>query len=98
VRALDQRDHLKTHHPGESETCTRAAATRRLPLTTHLFVVARISANVQSFTKPREPTARAAKGFPPPFMEADYPACGGQRPQAAPRKTGVMCRISNGGS
>jgi hypothetical protein len=39
-----------------------------------------VSYNVQSFTKPREPTARAAKGFPPPFTEADYPACGGQRP------------------
>jgi hypothetical protein len=39
-----------------------------------------VAYNVQSFTKPREPTARAAKGFPPPFTEADYPACGGQRP------------------
>jgi hypothetical protein len=57
-----------------------------------------VAYNVQSFTKPREPTARAAKGFPPPFTETNYPARGGQRPKAAPRKTGVMCCIGNGGS
>jgi hypothetical protein len=38
-----------------------------------------VAYNVQRFTKAREPTARAAKGFPPPFTETDYPARGGQR-------------------
>jgi hypothetical protein len=57
-----------------------------------------VAYNVQSFTKPREPTARAAKGFPPPVTEADYLARGGQRPKAVPRKTGVMRRKSHNGS
>jgi hypothetical protein len=30
----------------------------------------------------REPTVRAAEGYPPPFTETDYAARGGQRPQA----------------
>ena len=38
-----------------------------------------VSYNVQRFTTAREPTDRAAKGCPPPFTEADYPARGGQR-------------------
>jgi hypothetical protein len=44
-----------------------------------------VAYNVFRFTKAREPTDRAAKGFSPPFTEADYPACGDKRPQAAPR-------------
>jgi hypothetical protein len=32
-----------------------------------------LAANVFGFTKAREPTARAAKGFPPPFTEATFP-------------------------
>jgi hypothetical protein len=52
-----------------------------------LFVaVVLVAYNVFRFTKAREPTVRAAKGFSPPFTEADYPACGDQRPQAAPRE------------
>ena len=57
-----------------------------------------LALNVHSFTTPREPTDRAAKGCPPPSTETDYLARGGQRPKAAPRKNGVMCRISNSGS
>jgi hypothetical protein len=48
-----------------------------------------VAYNVFGFTKAREPTARAAKGFSPPFTEADYPARGDKRPQAAPREPGV---------
>ena len=33
-----------------------------------------------------EPTVRAAEGCPPPFIETDFPACGGQRPKAATRQ------------
>jgi hypothetical protein len=44
-----------------------------------------VAYNVFRLPTAREPTVRAAKGCPPPFMEADYPARGGQRPQAAPR-------------
>ena len=51
-----------------------------------------VAYNVLRFPTPREPTVRAAKGCPPPFMEADYPARGGQRPQAATRKKRVICR------
>jgi hypothetical protein len=35
--------------------------------------------NVFWLTTAREPTARAAEGCPPPFMEIDYLARGGQR-------------------
>jgi hypothetical protein len=31
-----------------------------------------MAANVFEFTKAREPTVRAAKGFPPPFIEATF--------------------------
>jgi hypothetical protein len=51
-----------------------------------------VALNVFRFTKAREPTVRAAKGFSPPFMEADYPARGDKRPQAAPRELVVICR------
>jgi hypothetical protein len=57
-----------------------------------------VAYNVQCLPKAREPTDRAAKGFPPPFTETDYPACGGQRPKAATRKNGVMCCVGNSGS
>jgi hypothetical protein len=50
-----------------------------------------VAYNVHSFTKPREPTARAAKGFPPPFTEADYLARGGQRREAPRRVKMVLC-------
>jgi hypothetical protein len=58
-----------------------------------------VAYNVHCFTKPREPTARAAKGFPPPFTETAFTARGGQRP-AGPRQreTGVMRRMSHNGS
>jgi hypothetical protein len=49
-----------------------------------------ISANVFRFTKAREPTDRAAKGFSPPFMEVDYPTRGDKRPKAAPRELVVI--------
>ena len=44
-----------------------------------------LALNVFRLTTAREPTVRAAKGCPPPFMETDYLGRGGQRPQAAPR-------------
>jgi hypothetical protein len=51
-----------------------------------------VSYNVLRFPTPREPTVRAAKGCPPPFIETTFTARGGQRPKAAPRKKRVSCR------
>jgi hypothetical protein len=38
-----------------------------------------LALNVFWLTTAREPTARAAEGCPPPFMETDHLARGGQR-------------------
>jgi hypothetical protein len=48
-----------------------------------------VAYNVLRLPTAREPTVRAAKGCPPPFTEADYPARGGQRPKAATRQKRV---------
>jgi hypothetical protein len=53
---------------------------------------ASISDNVLRLPTAREPTVRAAEGCPPPFIETDFTARGGQRPQAAPRQKRVMRR------
>jgi hypothetical protein len=48
-----------------------------------------VAYNVLRLPTAREPTDRAAEGCPPPFMEADYLACGGLRPKAATRQKRV---------
>jgi hypothetical protein len=53
-----------------------------------------LALNVLRLPTAREPTVRAAKGCPPPFIEAAFLARGGQRPEAAPRPTRVRRRPS----
>jgi hypothetical protein len=50
-----------------------------------------VSDNVFGFTKAREPTVRAAEGFPPPFTEATFPSLRWQALRSnAPREPDVM--------
>jgi hypothetical protein len=73
----EERSDARRDEPSDGWFCMTGECYRctLMPFAAPTFV----AYNVQRFTKAREPTARAAKGFPPPFTEADYLARGGQR-------------------